>query len=192
MRHVCAVILLLLAAPLVRADAGLPSFGPRPRPYIADQIAIFDGLDKYPGYLFFLAPAGTKVVAGAPVHTEPGARLVAVPKALASGADAWSPEWNSASAPGVLRSPAVQETQRRVTAVRAPTITTRFQVELTGDELKCTAGKEEVVVPPDNSPSAWAVIGGICGGLVLTVAIAVVGLVWIVRRLSRGPRTKTA
>src|SRR5262249_15486330 len=191
MRHVCGVMFILLAAPLVRADAGLPIFGQGPRPYVADQIAIFDGLDKYPGYIFFLAPTGTKITAGVAVHTAPGVRLVAVPRNLANGNESWSPEWESASAPGVLRSAVVQEFQRRIVATRAPTVTTHFQVEMTGHELKVIAGKEDVVIPPDDSPSAWAVLGGVCGGMVLTVAIIVAGLVWIIRRLARGPRTQS-
>jgi hypothetical protein len=189
MRHVCGVILILLVAPLVRADAGLPSFGPRPQ--AAVHFAQFEGLDKYPDYTFFLAPAGVKVAAGTVVHTPPGAQLVAVPKNIARESDIWSPEWNKPGLPGVLRSRDIQEFQRRFSAIGVPSVTTQFHVELTGDELKCTRGKEDVVIPPDNRPSAWAVLGGVCGGMALTVAIIVAGLVWIIRRLARAPRTKS-
>ena len=186
MRCVFSVVLILTAVPFVRADAGFPNFGPRPQP--AQHFAVFDGLDKYPDHSFFLTPTGLKVAPGATVQIASSARLIAVPKAVAKQSETWSPEWNKAGTPGVLRSPVIHEFPRRIVSYHT-TVTTHFQVELSGDELKCTRGKEDVVVPPDDRPSAWAVVGGVCGGLVLALVIVAGGLIFLVRMAMRGRKS---
>src|SRR5437899_1865984 len=187
MRHVCGLMLILIAVPLVRADAGLPNFGPRY--FLAQYKATFEGLEKYPDFTFFVLPVGAAPVTpgGGPNVIHVDYRLAAVPKVLAQDSTVWRSKWDPA--PGVLYSTSLLTGEKRIQAASPPTVVLHFRVELTKDELKCVKLSEEEHIPPDNRPTARAVIAGICGGLVLTVVIAVVGLVWIVRRISRGSRT---
>jgi hypothetical protein len=182
MRYVVGLILVVCATVPARADAGLPNFGARPQ--MAQHFAVFEGLDQYPDYVFFLAPGGVRVTPGAAIHLNSGARLVAVPKAVVQGVDGWSPQWNTAPPAGVLRSPVLHEFPRPIVSYHRPSVTTHFHVEPSGGDLKCIRGQEDVIVPPDDRPSVWMVLGGICGGLILTAVIVVGGLVWIIRRVT--------
>src|SRR5262249_45629637 len=133
MRLVSTILLLLIAAPFLHADAGLPNFGPRPLP--ANHQATFEGLERYSDYIFFVVPGPGAVASGrAPAKIYADTQLIAVPKAVAQGATTWNPTWESASASGVVKSGRILDGVRRIPAYSPATVTIHFRIDLTGDD----------------------------------------------------------
>jgi len=184
---VLVLVVALLSAQAVRADAGLPSGGPPKR---ADYFAFFDNLADFPDYVFFLTPGGVKVVSPSQqVALQERAELVAVPAALVQGTDRLPEELLDDKHPEVLRSPVLLTGRRALLSTDTPRIIRHYRIEIDNSQLQCpVVGEAEFANPP--SPALFLAIfgGGLCAVLAVVVGL-VLGVSFLIRRALRAGRS---
>lgn len=182
MRFLSSLLFALVIVAAVHADMG---FGGGKRWLIANYQATFEGLDKYPDYVFFLVSnTGMSTVGDVPKPLHVGDRLFAVSKATV-GETAWKPEWETS--PGTFHSPSLLTSEKRIQSSSPATVTVKFRFAFTkGGDLDFEKISENEDIPPDTSSSSdGTFLGLLYGGCGLTLVIAAGGLFLIIR-LARG------